>query len=295
MASLECRLINACIACYAIENGKIDPNNANLEKVGLKPGTGAKVFVGGKDSINAGLLAETDDDWVVLAFRGTLPPFKGDFWKWVRDWLQDFEIGPVDWTVNDNTFGKVEGGFAKALLSIWNQAWAALQLIDLKSKKGILVTGHSKGAAMTFLAASLLKSAMKDTLVEVCAFAAPLTCDRTFRDNYDALGLRPFSVRYQNEYDLVPFLPYDPTFALLTTAERLDRGAQATRVQESWPENEYVPIGIVRYITTRCSIEYGERAEHDAWAAIKHALLHLEFKTIADAHSADGRYLTCIC
>ena len=136
MTTLECRLINAAIACYAISKGQIPQGNANAKAIGLAPNTWPKVFVNGLDEINAGFVAETDDGWVVLALRGTLPPFKGDLVKWVLDWLQDFEAGPTNWYVGGRVFGRVETGFANATLSIWPQAMAALSQIDLSAKKG---------------------------------------------------------------------------------------------------------------------------------------------------------------
>jgi Lipase (class 3) len=300
-STFECRLINASIVAYYIKDGGIDPSAPGYDKIGITPGTVPTVFVSGPDQIDAGYLAETQDNWIFLVFRGTLPPFEGDFWRWVDDWLNDFALGPTTWTVDGAPFGQAETGFANALLALWPQALTALQSIDLAQKKGIVVAGHSKGAAMSFLAASLLKGQdFKNALVEVCCFAAPLVSDRTFQANFDALGLRPLCVRYQNEYDLVPFLPYLPTIDALATAERLSNPSTEDFVitdaqRQKAIENDYVPLGILRFITTNCSIEYGEQGEKDAWDALLEALLELQFTEIADAHAAQGRYLTCVC
>jgi hypothetical protein len=299
--TLECRLINASIAAYYIEDGGIDPSAPGYDKIGLRPGGAPTVFISGTDQIDAGYVAETQDNWVFLVFRGTLPPFEGDFWRWVDDWLNDLTVGPTTWRVDGASFGEVETGFADATLSLWPEALTALQAIDLAQKKGIIVTGHSKGAAMSFLAASLLKGQdFKETLVEVCCFAAPLVSDETFQQNFDALGLRPLCVRYQNEYDLVPLLPYLPTLDGLATAERLSnpqrKNVVVTSVRRQQAiENDYVPLGILRFITAHCSIEYGEQAEKDAWDALLEALFELDFSEIVDAHAAQGRYLTCVC
>ena len=96
----------------------------------------------------------------------------------------------------------------------------------------------------------------------------------------------------------MPFLPYYPTFTLLATAERMSTGANAMITADAWPaaiDNDYVQIGILRYLGDACRVEYGAEGEADAWNAIKHALEHFEFTTIADAHSAKGRYHTCVC
>ncbi len=296
---LECRLLDACIVAYDIKNGKICSTVPFYENIGIKPGTKPSVFVDGLEGINAGFVAETYDGWVFLVFRGTLPPFKGDFWAWVLDWLNDFRIGPMNWYVNDRYFGQVETGFGSALLDLWKNAHRALSAIDICQKKGVIVTGHSKGGGMTFPAATLVKCLYPDTLVENCSFAAPLTCDRTFQINYDAMGLKPFTVRYQNQYDIVPFLPYDPHFGMLATAERLaNKGRNNSITRENWPakiENDYVRIGSLRYLGDGCVVEYGEKGQDDADKAIWHALDHFEFEKIADAHLASGRYHDCVC
>lgn len=299
--TLECRLINASIAAYHIKHNRIDPSAPGYAQIGIKPGTVPVCFTRGTDKIDAGYVVETFDNWVFLVFRGTLPPFEGDFLRWILDWMNDFRLGPTTWTVNGKSFGQAETGFASAVRDLWPQALAALKQINLPAKNGIIVAGHSKGAAMSFLAASLLKGQyFPNLLIEVCCFAAPLVTDRTFRESYNKLGLRPFSVRYQNEYDAVPFLPYLPTWDLLATAERLSNADNANVMitdayRQQAIENDYVPMGILRYITKTCGIEYGQQGETDAWNALEDALLHLRFTEIVDAHSAEGRYLTCVC
>ncbi|HEX6700987.1 MAG TPA: hypothetical protein VF101_09690 [Gaiellaceae bacterium] len=298
--TLECRLINASLAAYYIQDHSINPSAPGYNKIGIKPGTAPKVFTGGNDQIDACYVAETVDGWVFLVFRGTLPPFEGDFWRWIDDWLHDLLVEPTTWKVDGRAFGQVETGFASAVLDLWPSVVAALKTMDLGSKKGIIVTGHSKGAAASFLAASLLKGQdFKRLLVEVCCFAAPLVADSTFRASYDALRLSPLSVRYQNEYDAVPFLPYWPFLDLLAAGERLDRGGTNLAVAEAEQaqaiENDYVPIGTLRFITTTCALEYGQKAASDAWQDFKNALFAGEFQEIVDAHSAKGRYLTCVC
>ena len=295
---LACRLLDACIIAYDIKNGAIDPSVPFYDKIGIKPGTKPSVFVDGFEEINAGYVAETYDGWVLLVFRGTLPPFEGHFFSWVADWLNDFRAGPMRWHVDGHFFGHVETGFGSALLDLWKDAKQALAAIDMSQKKGILVTGHSKGGGMTFPAATLVKALYPDTHIENCSFAAPLTCDRTFQTNYDAMGLTPVTVRYQNQYDIVPFIPWFPHFGTLATAERQATNGENTVItHENWPriENDYVRIGSLRYLADGCLIESGDKGQHDADKAIRHALDHLEFHRIAEAHSASGRYHTCVC
>ena len=297
-ANLECRLLDACIACYAISNGTLSPHAPGYADVGFMPGTAPTVFVDGTEGINAGFVGETADGWVIVAYRGTLPPFRGDFWAWVDDWLNDFRLGPMDWPVGGKVIGRVETGFGYAVLNTWAAVQAALARIDLQQKKGILVTGHSKGGGMTFPACTLIKNLYPATLVENCSYAAPLTCDRTFEASYHAMGLKAFTVRYQNQYDIVPFLPYYPHFAMLAAAERLfTQGVNHTITAEKWPgiENDYVALGQLRYLGDNCQVEYGDQGETDATNALWSALERFDFSEIADAHAAAGRYHTCIC
>lgn len=300
--TFECRLTNASLAAYSIRGGNIDPSAPGYDKIGLKQGTVPTVFTSGLDQINAGYVAETQDNWVFLVFRGTLPPFEGDFWRWIKDWLNDFQIGPTTWTMNGESFGRAETGFASAVLDLWPKVLDALEGVNPSAKNGIIVTGHSKGAAMSVLAASLLKGEyFRNLLVKMCGFAGPRMTDRTFRDNYDALGLGTLSVRYANEYDVAPFLFYWPILDVLAKSELLSNASQMKNaviteaVRQKARENDYVPIGLLRFITTDCCIEDGEKAETDAVTALKDALLHLRFGEIVDAHAADGRYLTCVC
>ncbi|WP_395377377.1 lipase family protein [Marinicella sp. W31] len=295
---LECRLLDACIVAYDIKNGAIDPTVPYYDKIGIKPGTKPYVFVDGVENINAGFVAETYDDWVFLVYRGTLPPFKGDFWAWIADWLNDFRIGPMNWYVNNSYYGQVETGFGSAVIDLWKYVLQALSAIDLTKKKGIIVTGHSKGGGMTFPAASLLKGLYPHMLVQNCSFAAPLTCDRTFQTNYDNMGLKVFTVRYQNQYDIVPFLPYYPNFSMLASAERLNNeGVNKVITEEAAFKlrNDYVRIGNLRYLASGCQVEYGTKGQDQADKDIWSALEHFEFTKIVDAHSAAGRYHTCVC
>lgn len=297
-ADLECRLLDACIACYAIQDGKLNPDAPGYAGVGFAPGTAPAVFVDGTEGINAGFVGETADGWVVVAYRGTLPPFSGDFWAWVDDWLNDFDLGPTDWSVGGKVIGRVETGFASAVLNTWPAVQGALKAIDLSKKKGILVTGHSKGGGMSFPSATLIKNAYPGMLVEVCCYAPPLTCDRTFAASYQGMGLTSFTTRYQNQYDIVPFIPYYPHFGLLATAERLfTGGTNRVMTPERWPgiENDYVTVGALRYLGDNCQVETGEQGETDATKALWSALERFEFSKIVEAHAASGRYHTCIC
>ena len=296
-------------------------------------------FLRGEDKIDAAFVAEMPDDTVVVSFRGTLPPFGAPFWSWVEDWLEDFDIDPVPWTVAGQPYGRVEHGFDRAVLELWNDIQGVGPLttddsafaegeeeltlgderrtlrggirhallhggIDWSTKTGILVTGHSKGAAATYLAASLIRGEpdLADVPVRVACFASPYTCDAAFLQAYTEAGLEDATVRYQNVDDLVPFVPNYLISLPLRLARWLDPTSTAsTKATWTW---RYVTIGHLRVITRACDIREGTGAYWRALLRIVVDLLTLQVGRIADAHSLvhdpdashpTGRYMTAVC
>ena len=293
---MECRLLQASILCYAIANGQIAPSAPAYAQVGLRDTPVA--FMDGPQGINAGFVGETVDGWVVVAFRGTLPPFQGDLWAWLEDWRNDFRGGPMDWVVGEEVVGQVETGFGQAMLSTWGMVQAALGEIDMARHKGIWVTGHSKGGAMSVLASALIQNAYPDVLVQNCNFATPLTSDARFAAYYRSSGLDALTLRYQNQYDIAPFLPCKLQFGVLGRFLSWERaGSPWTAMQARWSaiRSDYVPVGALRYLGDHCVVESGAQGELDATRALVHALEHLELGVIVEAHSAVGRYQTCVC
>ena len=77
--------------------------------------------------------------FAVLAFRGSSGR--------LDNWLSNFAAWPSPWP----TGGRVHGGFKEALLGFWPQILEALRGVD----RPLFYTGHSLGAALATLAASL--------------------------------------------------------------------------------------------------------------------------------------------
>ncbi|MBV8975992.1 MAG: lipase family protein [Alphaproteobacteria bacterium] len=288
------RLINACIAAYGIAGGTLDPKTPGYDKIGLK--APPKCFVAGDQAIDACFVGETTDDWAVLAFRGTLPPGPGkDPLDWILDWLQDFQIGPVPWTVNGKQFGIVEGGFARAMLALWPSIKGELDKIDLNSKKGLWITGHSKGGSLTGLAASLVRAAYPKTALQIVAFAPALTYGQDFKTTYYAEGLGNATVRYQNECDIVPFLPLilsGAAFGAVLWAFGKTPHLDQIKLLE------YDAVGTLNYInfdeaSKRYNIEQDAVGQAASVEALGAAILGRRFDTIVSAHSGSGGYLKC--
>ena len=68
------RLINACNAAYMISDRRLGSGLPLLEAAGMQKGTRPLVFVSGIHDVHAGFVCRTDDDGLLVTFRGTLPP-----------------------------------------------------------------------------------------------------------------------------------------------------------------------------------------------------------------------------
>ena len=313
MSITDCRLIDAATACYAIKDGAIPPDNPYLPNIGFVGGKPQYVFEHGTDKINAAILGMTTDNWLVLAFRGTLPPkldASCEAWKAIiADWEQDFEMGPWPWVVNGQPYGHVEKGFATAMMDLWMDGLSNAVAASLASPpagfQGVAICGHSKGAAMTLLGASLIRGLYPGVPIQVRGFATPMTCDNEFKTAYTNAGLTDVTLRWQNECDAVPYLPYWPALKAMAAVEQDKLGKTEMFVEANWPggdpsiHNAYVDIGAMKYIRHdllgQCAVETGVQAETDAWAAVKTALDGFEIFKILKAHSSADWYQPCIC
>ena len=126
----------------------------------------------------------------ILAFRGTLT--EGE--PAIADWLNDFH---ADFAADSRFPGCVHDGFLSSITALWP---ALLDLVQRQTiDKPLLITGHSKGGALAFLAAHLL-AALNPCVV---TFAAPKVGDADFAADYAVSSVW----RYENPGDIVPKLP----------------------------------------------------------------------------------------
>lgn len=299
---LDCRMIDASILAYEFtSNGPLDKSLSGYGKVGFDPHAPAPVgIIRGFEKINAAFVGRLDTGDLVVAFRGTIPPGDGPWERWISDWLNDFRIGQTRWsTTRHPDYGYVEAGFAAATLDLWPQVKV---LVDGFMRAGppprsIVVTGHSKGAALAPLAATLLRAAYPTAYIQLRVFAQPLTGNQTFKDKFTLDGLNGRMVRFQYDYDLVPFLPEYWSWRLAAdcAAQAADSLPEAIHASESALSWAYVDIGSLIYIKDDCTPLVGEHGYVEARNAIERALLELRFSTIMHAHSARGGYAHCTC
>ena len=207
------RMISAAVSAYAVAPGGFFPNHKYWSPIGAT-GTAFPVQ-GGLADRDAAFVVSTTDNWVVLSLRGTLPTYHSieGFIAFISDWLQDDETELVPFWAGGQFIGSVHKGFLAASLEIWGLVQQKLMSIDWSNMQGLLVTGHSKGAGMAPIMATLARQLLPNgpnggpRQILVHAFAAPLSGDPAFANWYAASGLGAKTFRYQRSYDIVPFMP----------------------------------------------------------------------------------------
>jgi triacylglycerol lipase len=211
--------------------------------IGLLPGT-LKEHVAGIDQIDACYVAETSQS-IILAFRGT------DGLPWggkppqnlhaALDWLNNFKAEPI---AAPGFPGKVHTGFHRSVTNL-----AAAGFVDdvkarlATSKKQLVVTGYSKGAALVPLASWLLRN--NSIKVDELHFYEPPRCgDAEFARAFDQAF--PRAVRFEYQDDIVPHVPPTPDeFELLDKSTLLAAILQA--VYPDYLTWNYKPVGTLQF------------------------------------------------
>ena len=211
------RMLDAAICAYSVTPSGFHPDCKYWAPIKVKGP--AYPFQVGTEEINAGFVATTEDDWVVLSLRGTLSGWHNwdSFLAFIDDWLNDDKTKLVPMWQNGVLLGNVHKGFYESSTQSWAQVQAYLHAVDWSKMKGLQITGHSKGAGMCFIMAAMARLALAHgkygppKTIEVNAFAAPLAGDAAFAASYKGLlKLDKSTTRHQRAHDIVPFLPsYD--------------------------------------------------------------------------------------
>lgn len=275
--SMECRSLCASVVAYGINPiGKFIPPNPYYNAVGfLDPPV---AFVAGEDDIDACLVGTTDRG-VILAFRGTIPPDIHDQQS-LLDWISDLTDEPI---AVPGIPGKVHQGFWQALSSLWEpvvneikrQTHGNGQLLPL------YITGHSKGGALSSLAALRLKLQENIVPAAVYTYAAPHPGNTTFASQYQ-LEIAHHS-RYEYGNDIVPHLVPDALF-IDTIAQLLEFG-KFFKGMETW---NYSSVGTLQFIQwDQKTIENDSPMLHiERLAKLAGAIAECQFEAIVVSHSA---------
>ncbi len=294
---LSCRLLAASGCAYGIipPGGEFTIRQPYYDAVGWTAEPAA--FSAGPGNIDACLVG-ANQDGVILAFRGTIPP-DFDSLPSLLDWCQDiFFAQPV---VRAPLPGTVNLGFWNALDSLWAQILPAVQkLLEANPQAKLYITGHSKGGAMSALAAARLFFSKEGAVpAAVQTFAAARAGNVDFVNAFP-LGTIPVT-RYENHEDIVPFLPP----AIETARLAADFPPLAERIRllnaDAW---DYRPLGTLQFIRADGTIVGDSPGlEVRRFLRILELLLTGQFEAVGAAHCAScanppecqGGYMRGVC
>jgi hypothetical protein len=158
-------------------------------------------------------------DGVVVALRGSLPPFFGGYAEpstVLLDWLNDAAAVSVR---DPHYGGGVHLGFADSVRRLWRDEGGepglrtAIATVmargerDRRSRRHLFVTGHSKGGALANLVAmrAAREAAWDDLPISVATIGAPRAGDAAFAHAYACTRIA--CLRYETAHDPVPQLP----------------------------------------------------------------------------------------
>jgi triacylglycerol lipase len=250
-------------------------------------------FVSGPSGIDACLVG-TNDDGVILAFRGTLPPDSPNHEQTFKDWLNDVNAVLVS---QPKIQGKVHKGFWNAVDALWPGLVAEVQRqLAAAPGKPLYVTGHSKGGAMADLAA--VRFALAGISNVVCTFAGAHPGNSAFAKFFDGLEAIASSTRYEYTDDIVPHLP--PGLALRHALATIDQFSKfsdelATKAVE---DIDYAPVGTLRFIDWNGNVVGASPTLPISRAAhLAELVASLRFDQIVHDHTIEcgGGYAKAIC
>ena len=187
------------------------------------------------DRVLVGRVAEG----IVVAFRGTLPPFDKAGGhpplEVALDWLNNVDMLS---RTNGTYPGRVHKGFAGSVDRLWGKIEEAIRALLKPDRKDnrLFVTGHSKGGALANLAA-WRALAIKELAspIRVITIAAARAGNEDFRAAIEAHGGID-GLRYETPFDVVPWVPFGSDTPFWIKA----------LVRKVWPnllDNNYVTIG----------------------------------------------------
>ena len=146
-----------------------------------------------KEKIPFGLLVESEKN-IILVFRGTVAPI-----EWINNGLvlqRDFICEGVEEGLNP----RVHGGFLDVFKMVRTSLKSSIEIVK-KTKKPIIITGHSLGSAVAQMTA-LWWAELKP---EVITFGGPRVGSPDFVTHYNKTIKSSF--RVVNGFDPVPSLP----------------------------------------------------------------------------------------
>ena len=257
------------------------------------------VLDGGQDDIDAITVGSTNDGCVIVACRGTLSDQTAEGEKQViLDWINNLKVEPVQVPGLPQGCG-AHKGFFEAVNKVKSAAGknvfeeVTAQLTTIGSSVKLFVTGHSKGGAMSYIAAAQLM-AMGQTPNAIISFAAARPGDGDFAQYVEGNMTGGEIRRYEVKNDIVPHLP--PDLKLWDLLEETF-GNNKSHLDD-W---NYESVGQLYYYDMDGKLEVPENKISRAMvsfqrlASLGKAIIKGEFSEIVDEHSLTSSYGPLIC
>lgn len=244
--TIQCRMLCASGCAYGIDaEGIYTPPSPQTKAVDWIDSP--MPFFGGELNINACLIGVNREDGIIVAFRGTLPPYPISV-AGLADWLHDIvDSAPKQ---EGSIPGRVHDGFWDAIDTIWPQILVQIAYFHKTyPDKPLYFTGHSKGGAMACISAARIHfdhpAMLQPTAVYI--YGSPRAGDSDFTKGFP-LSTIPVT-RYENCLDIAPLLP--PAEIFIKLASRIPFLGDLFGRAKGW---DYSPLGELQYIKDDLSI-----------------------------------------
>ena len=173
---------------------------------GLTQDSNIKTFTHGTADIDACYVGQLDEKNMVLGFRGTALAGQGNDMQALIDWINNFMAKPVSGE-DVRIPGMLHEGFKESAIGLMNSGAADHIRDNLAPDMTLIVTGYSKGAALTPIGAAWIAENLDidPARIKVRMFEPPRAGDLNFRSWFD----RQFkdAERYEFQDDIVPHVP----------------------------------------------------------------------------------------
>lgn len=119
----------------------------------------------------------------------------------------------VEYAFSETDSAAIHSGYALTVIMLSERVISQIKLLNDKNIHDIIITGHSQGGALATLTRAYLEHLPKDifsnaTTFKTYAFAAPMSGNKEFADNYNALfSKKETSFSIINPEDPIPELP----------------------------------------------------------------------------------------
>lgn len=215
------------------------------QDAGLTHDSNIKTFTHGRSDIDACYVAQLDEKTMVLGFRGTALRNPDDKLQAIFDWINNLSANPVSGK-DENIPGTLHEGFKHSALGLMNNGVAEHIRQNLAADMTLVVTGYSKGAALTPIAAAWIAQniGVKPDRIKVRMFEPPRAGDPVFRSWFN--NEFKDAERYEYQDDIVPHVPpVRALTALITNIPEFGKFLGYINNLEDW---DYTHVGKLNFI-----------------------------------------------